>query len=119
MTNKIFTFLATVTLLLLSNLSQADDFLDMLNTEAKVSVSSTQTSKVRIMDKVAAKNSAYIPKNKNETEYRTYLKAKFYKTYLQYIKLDANTRELVYEQYAESSFPRIEMTQEAIKQFLK
>lgn len=117
MINNTAVSLATVSLLLLSHLSQADDFLDMLNAEAKPPVSGTQPSKVRIMDKVVAKNNAYLPKNKNE--YRNYLKAKFHKTYLQYIKLNSKGREFVYEQYAESSFPRIEMTKEAIKKFLK
>ncbi len=119
MTNKIFAPLTTITLLLLPQLSAADDFLDRLNAEAQTPASSAQTNDIRIMDKVAAKDSAFIPKNKNEIEYRTYLKTKFHKTYLRYIKLNLAARELVYEQYAESSFPRIEMTQEAIKQFLK
>lgn len=119
MITKTFLPLTTIVFLFLPQLSLADDFLDRLNAEAKTPVPSTQTSNARIMDQVAAEDSAYIPKNKNEIEYRTYLKTKFHKTYLQYIKLDLISRELVYEQYAESSFPRIEMTQEAITQFIR
>lgn len=119
MTNKTFVLLTTISLLLLPQLGAADNFLDLLNAEAKTPASNMQTNNVRIMDKVAAKDSAFIPKNKNEIEYRAYLKEKFHKTYLQYVKLNSDARELVYDQYAESSFPRIEMTQEAIKQLFK
>ncbi len=136
MINKTFTLLTTISLLLLAQLRQADDFLDMLNAEAKdpatknrldqpnlekpkQKLSDTQTSNIRIMDKIAAKDNAFIPKNKNEIEYRAYLKDRYRETYLQYIKLDSDMRELVYEQYAKSSFPKIETTQKAIEQFLK
>jgi hypothetical protein len=116
MINKTFVFQTIVALLLLPQLSWADDFLDMLNAEA---VSASKTSDVRIMDKIIAKDSTFIPKNKTEIEYKAYLKDKFHKTYLQYLKLDSDMRELVYEQYAKSSFPKIETTQKAIEQFLK
>ncbi len=118
MINKTLVFIPIIASLFLHQLSQADDFLDMLNAEATTSTSA-KTDSVRIMDKVAARDNAFIPKNKNEIEYQTYLKDTFHETYLQYIQLDLDTQELVYEQYAKSSFPRIEMTQKAIEKFLK
>ncbi len=118
MINKTLLFISIITPLFLPPLSQADDFLDMLNAEATTSTG-TKTDSVRIMDKVSARNSAFIPKNKSKIEYQAYLRDTFHETYLQYIHLDSDTQELVYEQYAKSSFPRIEMTQKAIEKFLK
>lgn len=145
MIKKSATFLTIVTFLFVSHASQADNFLDMLNVEAKVPVVSENIKEVnsdksnsktlpikksapspiatekeiRIIDKISANNSSYMPKNKNEPDYRQYLKEKYRKTYLQYIKLDLDTREQVYEQYAEKSFPRIEDTREIIMRLLK
>ena len=117
MINKTIIPLATA-FLLLAQTSQADDLLDMLNAEANENASASEAKDdVRIMDKIVAKDNAFIPKNKNEPEYRKYLKNKFHKTYLQYIKLSSAAQESVYEQYAEKGFPRIEDTKQAITQF--
>ena len=114
MINKPSTLLTATVFLLLAQISQADDFLNTLNAEAE---SSETKDDVRIMDKIVAKDNAFIPKNKNKSEYRKYLKNKFHKTYLQYIKLSSIAQESVYEQYAEKSFPRIEDTKKAITEF--
>jgi len=117
MINKPSTLLTATAFLLLAQTSQADDLLDMLNAEANEKANTPATKKdVRIMDKIVAKDNAFIPKNKNEPEYRKYLKNRFHKTYLQYIKLSSIAQESVYEQYAEKSFPRIEDTKKAITQ---
>ena len=118
MTNKPSTLLTATAFLLLAQTSQADDLLDMLNAEANEDASASEKKNdVRIMDKIVAKDNAFIPKNKNKSEYRKYLKNKFHKTYLQYIKLSLIAQESVYEQYAEKSFPRIKDTKKAITQF--
>jgi hypothetical protein len=118
MINKTIIPLATA-FLLLAQISQADDLLDMLNAEANEDASASEKKNdARIMDKIVAKNSSFIPKNKNEFEYRKHLKNKFHKTYLQYIKLSSIAQKSVYEQYAEKSFPRIEDTKKAIIQLL-
>ncbi len=116
MINTTHTLLTVTVFLLLTQISQADDLLDILNAEANTPVTKTEP---RIMDKITAKNSAYLPKNKNELEYKKHLKNKFHKTYLQYIKLSLDLQKKVYEQYAEKSFPRIEDTKEAIMQLVK
>ena len=115
MINK--TIIPLTAFLFFAQTSQADDLLDMLNAEASDEANAPATKKdIHIMDKIVAKDNAFIPKNKNEPEYRKYLKNKFHKTYLQYIKLSSIARKSVYEQYAEKSFPRIEETKKAITQ---
>lgn len=124
-----FNLFLVISISFLSPICVADDLIDVLNAEANTTALSENTptqqrfnnesDDIGIMDKLVAEDSAYLPKNQNEIEYRKTLKSKHYNTYLQYVKLDLKAREHVYEQYAENSFPRIEDTQKAIHRYLK